>query len=75
MVTLLRMNFVILNCFKGSNSCFTDDILEKLYVHSCVIIIHVYIQFEFHEVLIVMANFMGFKPVQGNITCALMKSV
>ena len=51
----------------GNNSCSTDDILMKLYVHSHVILIHIYIKF--YEVLIVgylvMVNYAEFKSIQG----------
>ena len=48
----LLLNLIILNRFKGTISCFTVDILTKLYINSHVILIHIF--FTFHEVLIIV---------------------
>ena len=66
-MTKLWLTFRILNWVKGDNSCITDDIPMKLFVHACVIMIHIW--FNFHEVLViahlVIAYFMHFKSIQG----------
>ena len=47
--------------------CTVDDILTKHYVHSHVVLIHIW--FQFHEVLMIgyvaMVNLMDFKSIQG----------
>ena len=57
---------VTYHMYLAMNSCITDDILMKLYVHWNVILIHIW--FNFHEVLatdyVIMVNFMDFKSIQ-----------
>ena len=40
----LGLNFTILHRLKGSNSCTTGDILMKLNVHICVLMMYYYSQ-------------------------------
>ena len=60
-------NVMDLNQLEGCNSCITVTILTKPDVHQRVIGIYMY--FKFHENMfssyLVMANFMGFKSIQG----------
>ena len=63
--------------FKGNNSCSSDDILTKLYVHSGVILIHNLLKF--HGVLmigyLVIVNSIEFKSIKGLLPMQYLKSL
>ena len=45
LVTHLWLNLLILNQYKGNNSCTTDAILTKLDLHQCIMVICIHIKF------------------------------
>ena len=62
-----------LHCFKGNNSCITEDIIIKFCVHTCNHVILIHIKFKFHEVLIlchlVIVNFMALNHFKDYNSC------
>ena len=48
LVTLLRLNLLILSQYRGNNACITDAILTKLNVHQRIEVI--YILIKFHQI-------------------------